>query len=278
MTLKPFSERDHPRSRAMPRRAMLWSRLPVKCTRCVPHDAGGQTMRSTCGPSRRTMLDLSVPAESTFSTSGSPSSRAITAAGIVDRGEEVEVADRRSTAAQRAGGRDAPDAAHVTQRVDEGRHERIGVVEEEARVRAAPLDAADPVQDVLLGASREALDRAQLAGLGGGAKPLERVDAELGVQQSHRLRADARARAACRAARRGPGRAAARGTRAGRSRSARRASRPAPARRRGSSAARRGCRGRRRHRGSARRCRPRDGRPPPCRRPRRGSRACRRSR
>ena len=32
----------------------------------------------------------------------------------------------------------------------------------------------------------------RLAGLGGGAQPLERVDAELGVKQPHRLRPDAR--------------------------------------------------------------------------------------
>ncbi len=38
-------------------------------------------MRSICGPSRRTMLDLSIPADRTRSTLGNPSSAAITAAG-----------------------------------------------------------------------------------------------------------------------------------------------------------------------------------------------------
>ena len=81
MTLKPFSDSDQPRSSAIPRSAMLWSRLPVKCTRCVPHDRGGHTMRSTRGPSRRTMLDLSVPGREDLLDLGRASRRAMTAGG-----------------------------------------------------------------------------------------------------------------------------------------------------------------------------------------------------
>ena len=83
------------------------------------------------------------------------------------------------------------DAAHVPQRVDQAADQGIGVVQQEACVRASSLDPPDPLEDVLLRPRREALDVAQPAGLGGRPQPLERVDPELGVQEPHRLRSDA---------------------------------------------------------------------------------------
>ena len=169
MTLKPFSDSDQPRSRAMPRRAMLWSLLPVKWTRWVPHAAGGQTMRSTCGPSRSTMLDLSVPADEDLLDLGQAVQRADERRGLVDRGEQVEVADRRLPPPQRPCRLDATHAAHVAQALDEVREERIGVVDEQAG--AAALDPRDALQDVLLGARGQPLDVPESARFGGGAQP-----------------------------------------------------------------------------------------------------------
>ena len=111
---------------------------------------------------------------------------------IVDGRQDVEIADRRAPPAQGPRRRDPPHASDIAQRFDQAANERVRVVQQEARVRASPLDPPDPLQDVLLRPRREALDVSQAAGLGGGPQPFERVDPELGVQQSHRLRPDAR--------------------------------------------------------------------------------------
>ena len=81
MRTNPFSDRLQPRSRAMPRRRMLWSAEPVKWTRYVPASPGGMTIRSTLGPRSSLTAALACPAPSTRSTTPRPAKRLTTASG-----------------------------------------------------------------------------------------------------------------------------------------------------------------------------------------------------
>ena len=113
----------------------------------------------------------------------------MTRIGIIDRGEQVQVSDRRLAPAERPGGLDAPHAPHVPQPREEIGDERIGVMDEQARARSS--DPRDALQDVLLGPLREPLHVAEAAGLGGRAQPVQRVDPERLVKQTDRPWADA---------------------------------------------------------------------------------------
>ena len=109
--------------------------------------------------------------------------------GVVDGGEQIDVADRRAPAAQRPGGFDPEHARGLPQPRYQTRDQLIGVVQQQAR--AAVIDTRDPLQDALLGPRREALEALQLSLLRGRPELLDRADAQLVVQQLDGARPDA---------------------------------------------------------------------------------------
>ncbi len=108
---------------------------------------------------------------------------------VVDRGEQVEVADRRPPSAERAGHLDAPDAACLAEALDQPGHKRVGVMNQHPVVDAShPRDA---VEDVRLGPLRQPLDLPQASFLRRRAQRLHGIDAQLHLEQADGLRTDA---------------------------------------------------------------------------------------
>src|SRR5579859_899617 len=108
---------------------------------------------------------------------------------VVRRREEVEIADRGASPAERTRRLQPSNPRHVAQPGEQLADQLVGVVEQEPG--AALLDPRDSLEDALLGAGGEALEATQLPLLGGGAQLLDRADAELVVQQPDRSRTDA---------------------------------------------------------------------------------------
>ena len=108
---------------------------------------------------------------------------------LVRLGQEVEVADRLLSAAERAGRLDRAHAGRSGQQVHQGGQDLLGIIEAHA---VEPLiELGDPVEDERLGPARHPAQVADPAGLGGMPEVLDRLDAEIRVELPHGLRTEA---------------------------------------------------------------------------------------
>ena len=109
---------------------------------------------------------------------------------IIGLGQEVEVADRVAAAAERPGRLDGCDAGCVREGLDDAEDRRLGPVQVHA-ARGA-LEAADALEDQLLGPLAQPTQAADGARLGSRAQVLDREDPELEPDLADRLRPEAR--------------------------------------------------------------------------------------
>ena len=110
--------------------------------------------------------------------------------GPVRLHEQVEVPDRLAAAAQGAGLDDAGHAGGALELRHEVVGQSLGLVEEQAL--GPRLQLGDPLEDPLLRSGADALQATQVAGLGGAAQVVERLDAQRVVNHADRPGADAR--------------------------------------------------------------------------------------
>ena len=233
--MNPFSDRLQPRSRAMPRSAMLCVRGPGEMDEVRAGLAGRHDHQVHLRAAQQLGRGLRVPGAQHPLDDAEPGEPRDDGVGVVGLDEQVEVADRLPPPTQGARLDDPPNPGRALELRDEVVGDRLRAVEQQPlRPR---LELLDPFEDPLLRARGDALEAAQAPRLGGLAQVLERLDRP---GPRRRPAPSAARRPGSAAGRRGwPGsrRADARGPPCGRSWRARRSCRRWPGRRPGSAAA-----------------------------------------
>ena len=99
---------------------------------------------------------------------------------VVGGSQQVQVTDRGLAPSERSGRLDGTHPANLAQRVHQAGHQRIRVVQQQAR--AARGEPGHGAEDVLLRACRKPFEPPQGPALGGGPQRVDRVDPQLLVQ------------------------------------------------------------------------------------------------
>ena len=181
-----------PRRCASSRRAMLWSREPVKCWRTLPKHSGATTRRSKRRPSWPTTVAFVSPRAATSDTHVPVQNASISVAGS----PEVAIRSRSRTVSRRRRTLPASETAIASGRadelVDDASHRRQRLSEEVPTLRFLADSGLERAEDLLLAPGAQAREIAQPALLRSRLQALERRDPELRPDPRGRLRTDAR--------------------------------------------------------------------------------------